>query len=468
MFNSKILILSFLIISLTGIFLGDFSQAQENYICAVYFTGVGCPHCARTDPVVLDELLKKDPNLIIVEYEIYQKSANAPLLYQYNSRYNSGLGIPLIIFNKDNYIIGDRPILDKVENKIKTLNSNGCSLIDGSQVDFSKLDIASLPGLPKIWRGERILIKEGDKGDSDLLRNLLLSEDLSKTLENIKFKEIKPEKVALSGRFREFKRAIKIDDWIFQWNEENSGNQTISPLEAQVSQNLPPQKIKPNLTFLKVISLAAVDAVNPCALAVLALMLLAIMTYNPKNRRNILFAGLAFVFSVFIVYLIYGLVIIKSFQIVQSLTFVRLWLYKVLAVGALILGVFKIRDFFQPKRTCKVTPKVDKFVSKVTSPKGAFLLGIFVTIFLLPCTIGPYIICGGMLSALSLLKTLPWLLLYNLVFILPMIAVVFLIYFGLSGIEDISSWQARNMRYLDLISGLIMLALGFLMLFGLI
>ncbi|GAG48195.1 unnamed protein product, partial [marine sediment metagenome] len=47
------------------------------------------------------------------------------------------------------------------------------------------------------------------------------------------------------------------------------------------------------LTLLQITSLAAIDAVNPCALAVLTLMLIAILTYNPKKKINILLAGFA-------------------------------------------------------------------------------------------------------------------------------------------------------------------------------
>lgn len=258
----------------------------------------------------------------------------------------------------------------------------------------------------------------------------------------------------------------EIEDYIQEILQEDNPLEEI-PMEAKVApENVPlAEGLQPTLT--KVLSLAAVDAINPCALVVLALMLITILTYNPDKKGNILLAGLAFVSSVFVMYLVYGLVIIKSFQLVQALTFVRLWLYKILGGGAVVLGCFQIKNFFQTKAVCKVSPKVDKIISKVTSPKGALGVGAFVTIFLLPCTIGPYIICGGILCPLGILKALPWLLFYNLVFVLPMLAVVLLIYLGLSKIEDISTWQAKNMKYLDLVSGLIILGLGAAMLLGL-
>lgn len=394
--NPKIFFLV-LILGIFVILIPGFSFAQEDTVCAVYFTGVGCPHCANTDPVILEDLPKEYSNLVVIEYEIYQQRENAPLLYTYNENYNSGLGIPLIIFNKDEHIIGDRSILNNIREAIEK-GPNPCPLIDGSSVDFQNLDLASLPGNPKIWTSS-------------------------------------PHYPGEDG---------------FTKSEQ------------------PGEEIKPGFTLAKIVSLAVVDAVNPCALAVLTLMLIAILTYNPTKRRNILLAGLAFVISVFVLYLIYGLIIIKSFQLIQALTFIRLWLYKILGAGAIILGCFKLRDFFRYKAVCKVSPRVDKIISKIASPRGAFLVGAFVTIFLLPCTIGPYIICGGILCPLGILKSLPWLLLYNSIFILPMLAVVLIIYFGLRKVKDISSWEARNTRYLNLISGLVILGLGIAMILGLV
>ncbi len=232
---------------------------------------------------------------------------------------------------------------------------------------------------------------------------------------------------------------------------------------------------QPEFTLGKVISLASVDAVNPCTLAVLTLMLIAILTYNPERKRNILLAGLAFIVSVFIMYLIYGFIIVKSFQFVSGLSSIRLLLYKILGGVAVVLGILNIKDFVRYKPGGIFTempmflrPRVKKIISGITSPKGAFLIGAFVTLFLLPCTIGPYIICGGILSAFGVLKSIPYLLLYNLVFILPMLAIVLVLYFGVAKVQDISGWKARNIKYLHLIAGLIILGLGIAMLFGLI
>lgn len=229
-----------------------------------------------------------------------------------------------------------------------------------------------------------------------------------------------------------------------------------------------------SITLTKVISLAIVDAINPCALAVLAMMLIAIITYNPTKRIHVLFSGLSFSFAVFIMYILYGIFIIKSFQVMSSIVFIRLWLYKILGFGAIMLGFLQIKDFFiytpggiATEMPLSMRPKVKQIINGITSPYMAFGIGLFVTVFLLPCTIGPYIILGGMLSYYEIFQNLHLLILYNFIFILPMLIITGIVYFGISKVEDVSSWKDKNIRILHLISGIIILSLGLVMLLGL-
>ncbi len=253
-------------------------------------------------------------------------------------------------------------------------------------------------------------------------------------------------------------------------------NGLLGQLTGQIKDRLPEGKVavegqeasQAPLTFTKIISLAVADSVNPCAMAVFALMLIAILAYNPKKRTKILWAGLAFILAVFLTYILYGLVIIKIFQLIQALALIRFWLYKLLGAGAIVLGAWEIKDFIKNRGDCKVVPRINKLIYKITSPKGAFAVGFLVTIFLLPCTIGPYIVAGGILSAIETLKTIPWLLLYNLVFVLPMLAIVLIIYAGFARVQDVTLWEAKYMKYFHLASGILMVALGILMILGIV
>ncbi|HDI03247.1 MAG TPA: hypothetical protein ENF67_01770 [Candidatus Pacearchaeota archaeon] len=455
------------------------AKAEETKaVCAVYFTGIGCPHCAKTDPVILVDLLRRYKNFVVIEYEIYQSRENGPLLYSYNQNYGFGLGIPLIIFSKNNYIIGDLPILNNVEGKIIELKNKGnpCLLLEKA-VSFENLNFSQLEGKPKIWKDNRVLIFQEKKPiDSSILRKLLTSDKISEALKGVNYSIVEAKPVPLSGRNVNFENAIKIGGWVLEWNGEKLNVTNIMNQSTNVTNvgNITGNAIQQTLTLSKIVALAAVDAINPCALAVLTLMLIAILTYNPRNKKNVLLAGLAFTCSVFVIYFIYGLIIIKFFQLIQVLTAIRLTLYKVLGALAIILGLLNIKDFFKYKpggfaREMPLgwRPKVKKIISGITSPKGAFAVGAFVTIFLLPCTIGPYIIAGGILSFLKLIKTLPLLLLYNLIFVLPMLAITIAIYAGIAKVEDVSGWKERNIRKLHLVAGAIMFGLGLAMVSGL-
>ncbi len=460
------------ILALIALAVPQASAQADKSICAVYFTGIGCPHCANADPFVLNDLLVSHPELVIIEYELYQIGENAPLLYSYDEVYGSGMGVPLLIFDSDNALIGDIPIIQNAEAFMGNLGKSGCPLLDGRNVAIEELDISSLPGKPKIWTKDRILVP-GSGSDDSVMRALLTEEDITKIVEGEDFSLDVAEPVPLSGSSVDFQHALIIGNTKLEWNGECvETNHTVDhPCDNITHAEMSESPV--DITLVKLLSLAAVDAVNPCALAVLTLMLISILTYNPEKKRNILLAGIAFTVSVFVMYIIYGLVIIKFFQLIQAITYVRLTLYKILGFAAIILGILNLKDFFWYKPGGLMTempmfmrPRLKKVIGQITSPAGAFVVGAFVTIFLLPCTIGPYVIAGGILSAMDLLQTIPLLLLYNLIFVLPMAAITIVVYLGVREVENVSGWKDNNIKYLHLVAGSIIVLLGIAMLLG--
>ncbi len=227
-------------------------------------------------------------------------------------------------------------------------------------------------------------------------------------------------------------------------------------------------------TFLKITTLALADSINPCALAVLTTVLIAILIKNPEKREKVLYAGLAFSLAVYIGYMFYGLIIVQFFKTFsQFLRENSLYIRDGLAILAMILGALNVKDFFLRKEGGFATemplflrPKVKRIIHEITSPKGAFIIGFLVTLFLLPCTIGPYIVASGLLSDLGIVGAIPWLLYYNLIFVLPMLIITFLVYYGFTRTEDATEWRLRNKKYLHLIAGILLFLVGFAMLIG--
>jgi len=105
-------------------------------------------------------------------------------------------------------------------------------------------------------------------------------------------------------------------------------------------------------------------------------------------------------------------------------------------------------------------PKMKGLIRGITTPVGGFLIALLVSLFLLPCTAGPYVVILGMLAhKVTFSKALSYLVLYNLIFILPMLAIVLLIYYGLSP-ERAENWRQKKLRLLHLVAGIILIGLG--------
>lgn len=229
----------------------------------------------------------------------------------------------------------------------------------------------------------------------------------------------------------------------------------------------------PDLSILTILTLAAADAINPCELAILTLVLINILVFNPGNLKKVFYAGLAFSLSVFVIYFVYGLIIIQFFKLVTAIASVRLYIRYGFGIVAIILGILNLKDYiyykpgsFATEMPMSFRPKAKKLIHSITSPKGALLLGAFVTLFLLPCTMGPYVIAGGILAFMDLIKIIPWLLIYNFVFVLPMLLITLFVYLGMSKIEDVQTWRDRNIRKLHLAAGILTLLVGILILIG--
>jgi cytochrome c biogenesis protein CcdA len=228
------------------------------------------------------------------------------------------------------------------------------------------------------------------------------------------------------------------------------------------------------IPILSLLSLAAANAINPCALAMLAFALIAILTKDPRNRKKVLQVGFAFAIGFFLIYLIYGLILINLLQLFTALESVKIYFYTAAGILSIIIGLFNIKDYFAYGSLGFVTetprswrPKLKEIISRITSPIGGFVVGLISALFLTPCMMGPYIICCSLLQKqLSFVSSIPWLLLYNLIIIIPMIIITLIIYFGFSTVDSVYGWREKNLRLMHLITGIILVLIGVALIFG--
>ncbi|MBS3115991.1 hypothetical protein J4421_00165 [Candidatus Woesearchaeota archaeon] len=209
-----------------------------------------------------------------------------------------------------------------------------------------------------------------------------------------------------------------------------------------------------------VLTTALVDSINPCAIGVLILLIGTLLALS-KNKQKMLFVGIIYILAVYITYLLAGiglLLFLQRFNLAEPIG---------IGVGILviILGFIEIKDFWwygqgfslsiPYQRSLEIKEKIKKI-----SVFGAIGLGIFVAAVELPCTGGPYLAITALLSKIGFEPMVVfYLLLYNFIFVLPLIVILLLVYFGLK-VKRLEEWRKQNRKWMRLITGLIMVALG--------
>lgn len=349
-------------------------SAGANEVCAYFFWGNGCPHCAQVEPF-LCELSVRYPDLKVHKFEIYENRSNLLLLQEFFETDGVPMqlqGVPAL-FIGDQYFIGSEPI-KSIESLVQS-------------------NLASGLECPGATNG-----RTGTTGEADPTGGLS------------------------------------------------------------------------SLSISTVIGAAFVDSINPCAIAVLIILLTALMAAGDKTR--VLWAGIAFTISIYIVYFLFGLGLFTAIQ-VSGLSSI---FYKVIGVVAILIGVLNLKDFFWygaggfvMEIPLSWRPRLKSLLKGVTSPLGAFLMGFIVCFFELPCTGGPYFFILGLLAQKTTqFQAIPILLLYNLVFVIPLVVITISVHAGFTTLEKADAWKEKNLRLLHLIAGIVMVGLGMLVLLGLI
>lgn len=214
------------------------------------------------------------------------------------------------------------------------------------------------------------------------------------------------------------------------------------------------------ITVPAVIISGLIDSINPCAIAVILFLISTLFLSHEKKR--ILIYGIIYIATIFIVYLGLGLGIV---YLIQNIRISHL-LFIIIGSFLIIIGLFSIKDFFWYGKGFSLgfPGSVKKFIEKNIYKATIFsvvLIGIVISLFEATCSGAIYL---GILSIISEqglnFKSLGFLIFYNFIFILPLIVILLVFYFGFS-IKKINKWiiQKRRKTY-RLVAGIILISLG--------
>lgn len=220
-----------------------------------------------------------------------------------------------------------------------------------------------------------------------------------------------------------------------------------------------------SLTIWTLLLAAVADSVNPCTIAVMTMLLGVIM--KSGGKRMVFYASAIFIGIIFIVYYLMGLGVLYAITNTNTTNI----FFTLVTIAALILAIMEIRAYVDYKPGFMsleipmfIRPFMKGTISKAVTLSAVAFAALVCSLVLLPCSSGPYLVVLGMLAKSVTLQGLTYLFIYNIVFVLPMVVIAAMIYFGKASVDQIGEFRETHIRTFHLISGLLFFLLFLMML----
>jgi len=230
-----------------------------------------------------------------------------------------------------------------------------------------------------------------------------------------------------------------------------------------------------------VLGAGLIDGVNPCAFATM-IFLVSYLSVRKRKGRELLLTGGAFTLGVFLAYLGVGLGLLRVLTALPVLSTVGKAIYALTLVLCLALAWGSYRDFLKarqgrledmslklPERLRGMTHNLIREGSRASNyVLASLVIGFAVSIVELACTGQVY------LPTIIFVLGLPeWraraalaLLAYNIMFIIPLIAVFVLVYYGTTS-KQLLDWMNRRAAAVKLGTAALFLLLASWLAYGL-
>ncbi|MFA5267743.1 MAG: cytochrome c biogenesis protein CcdA [Methanoregula sp.] len=460
------------------------SNGTNATITAIYFYGNGCSHCEKVKPLVTD-IETRYPELSLLRLEINDNQTNREKFLSMRLQYGIGTAGSLpTIFIGENALVGEPEVTDHFEEKVLFEKQR---LASGTPTTPAPLVSSGLPAGGNV-SVDAFFFYSDSCSHCEKVKPIIANisaryPDLNLTqLEINHYADNRELFNALSSRYSipnpgvptifignnvligEAEIANRFETGILTERERIASGTPALPVNQTLA-NPGSQPAAPALSPFMVIFAALVDSMNPCGLSVLVFLLISMAA--AAERKRILLVGGVYTAAMFLFHLFVGIGLFSAL----SLSGLSKPFSIIGGVIALILGIATLTDVLRNKETYLLSiPESGKgllgtYIRKATLP-AAFVLGILAGILGFSCTGGIYIsILGLMGRDMTVMAGLPWLILYNLVFVLPLVLVTLLAAYGVSP-DRAERWRTKNKRTVRVIIGIILVVLGLVILSG--
>ena len=225
---------------------------------------------------------------------------------------------------------------------------------------------------------------------------------------------------------------------------------------------------------LTVVGAALIDGLNPCAFATIVFFV-SYLTFIGRRRREVLMVGGAFTVGVFAAYLLVGLGALHFIQVLAGIRILGRVLYGLMAALCLVFAGVSVHDAWQAHRgrpeamhlrlPIWLQKQVHRVIRENSSAPAfvglALVSGLLVSLLELACTGQVYL--PTILFVLGVpqlrLHAVSYLVLYNLIFVAPLVVVFVVAAFGVSS-QRLASLVQRHTGSVKLLTAAVFALLG--------
>ncbi|MGZ3524236.1 MAG: cytochrome c biogenesis CcdA family protein [Thermodesulfobacteriota bacterium] len=246
-----------------------------------------------------------------------------------------------------------------------------------------------------------------------------------------------------------------------------------TPEETKKAEQSIIQRFK-SLGILTIVSAGLLDGINPCAFATL-IFFISYLSFVGRKRSEIFYVGMGYSGAVFITYLLIGIGILTFIQHLSFLPLFSRIVYILTIVFALILGILSLYDFIQLKRGRAsemklqlpdfLKKRIHQAIRKESKSTRYFIAaisaGFVVSLLEFTCTGQVYLPTILFVTNIPSLKTsaVSYLLLYNFMFIVPLLIIFGIVYWGVTS-EQLALFLQKRASSIKLYTSLLFFALA--------
>ncbi|MFC2060933.1 cytochrome c biogenesis CcdA family protein [Elusimicrobiota bacterium] len=213
-----------------------------------------------------------------------------------------------------------------------------------------------------------------------------------------------------------------------------------------------------SLKVLPVLGAGLIDGLNPCAFGAIIFLITYLSMILKRKKREVFFTGISFTAGVFTAYFLLGLGLAELLYSIKNFHMASRVMYFIIGAVTLILGVLSFKDYFTIKKyhaqempgedpsgmsvALKIPQSFRWKIFQITEKHAktryfvilAFVTGIIISVLELVCTGQIYLptIMYMMKASVNKGQAVTYLLLYSLMFIIPLLAIFILFYWGVN------------------------------------